>query len=418
MAAARRRLGQFEFTALLESTMSMAALGIDLLLPAFGDIRTDLGLSVDSTAVAGLVTAYFLGLAIGQPVYGPISDALGRKPVLYASFGVYIVGALATSLAPTLPLLLGARFLWGLGAAGPRVITVAIIRDRYEGEEMSRAMSLVMSVFMLVPVFAPTIGAAGISVASWRWLFVACAIAAGLLALWMTRMSETLAPEHRGDLNMGRLGRAAKMVVSNRQTVGYTLAMTSMYGGFTSYLASSELIFGDVFGVGERFPVIFGGLAIVMGFDMLLNARIVRQVGSARLSHVTLMTYVVAAVVLLATAMLGGGAPPLWAFLLTMAVVLFGHALIIPNFNTMAMAPMGAVAGMASSIVGAVQVAAGALLGAVIDRMYDGTIVPFAASLLTCGVVAVGLVAWAEGGTLTLLRRRPQPAQPVPSAVR
>jgi DHA1 family bicyclomycin/chloramphenicol resistance-like MFS transporter len=166
----RRRVRRPEFTAVLAFSMALTALGIDLMLPAFGAIRFDLGLAEDSTAIAGLVTAYFLGLAVGQLAYGPIADRFGRRPALYAGYIVYGLAALVTALAPTLPLLLVARFVWGVGAAGPRVVTLAMVRDAFEGEQMSRTMSMIMAVFILVPVVAPTVGAAVAAVSSWRWL--------------------------------------------------------------------------------------------------------------------------------------------------------------------------------------------------------------------------------------------------------
>ena len=393
---APQRLGRFEFTSLLAMSMALAALGIDLLLPAFGQVRSDLGLPADSTAVAGLVTTYFLGLAVGQLFYGPVSDRYGRKPLMYVGFGVYAVGALLTAAAPSLPLLLGARFIWGLGAAGPRAVTLAIVRDRFEGDEMSRAMSLIMAVFILVPVVAPSIGAVGITLGSWRWLFVACALLAVVMTVWMTRMVESLAPENRRELRLRRLADAAKIVVSDRTTVGYTLAMTAMYGGFTSYIGSSEIIFGEVFDAGDQFPLLFGGLALVMGASMLLNSRIVVRLGARRLSHAVLLAYIGASAGLLLAGSLIDGGPPLWLFLALMAVVLASHALAIPNLNAQAMGPMGSVAGMASSLIGTVQVAAGAGLGAVLDQAFDGTIVPISAGFLGFGVLALLAARWAD----------------------
>ncbi len=393
-----RRLGPVEFTALLAMSMAVSALGIDLLLPAFGIIRSDLGLAPDSTAVAGLVTTYFLGLAVGQLFYGPMSDRFGRKPLMMVGFGVYAIGALTSALAPSLALLLPARFLWGLGAAGPRAVTLAIVRDRFEGEQMSRAISNIMAVFILVPVAAPSIGALGIQLGSWRWLFVACAVVAVALTLWTTRMVESLPVEQRRKLSVRDLGAAARIVVSDRVTVGYTIAMTSMYGAFTSYIASSEIIFGEVFGAGDRFPLYFGGLALVMGAAMLVNARIVERVGSRRVSHRALAGYIGASAVLLVIGKVGDGQPPLAVFAVLMAVTLAGHALVIPNFNAMAMVPMGQVAGMASSLIGAVQVAGGALAGSFVDRAFDGTTVPLSTGFLVFGVLAMVAARWADAG--------------------
>jgi MFS transporter, DHA1 family, multidrug resistance protein len=410
-ATVRRPLGQAEFTALLALSMALAALGIDLMLPAFGAMRADLGLPPDSTAISAVVTAYFLGLAAGQVVYGPLADRFGRRPILYLGYGVYAFGALAATLSPTLSLLVVSRFVWGLGAAGPRVITLAAIRDTFEGEQMSRAMSFVMAVFILVPVIAPTVGAAIVAVVSWRWLFGLCIAAVLLVAVWAVRMPETLRHEDRLDLSLRRIGRAAREVVSHRETIGYTFALTALYGVFLSYIGSAEIIFSEAFGRPEAFPFIFGGLGLVMGAAMLLNARVVGRLGTRRLAHGVLVGYVFAAAGVAALALATGGRPPLWAFLLGLGTMVFSHALLIPNLNTIAMAPMGAIAGTASSVIGAVQLAVGAVLGAMLDRAFDGTVLPISLGFLGYGILCLALVLVAERGRLF----EPLPP-PVPAA--
>jgi MFS transporter, DHA1 family, multidrug resistance protein len=397
---ARRRLGEAEFIALIALSIALAALGIDIMLPAFGAIRADLGLAPDSTTVGSLVTAYFLGLAIGQLGHGPLSDRFGRRPVLYTGYAMYGAGAVLAALAPSLPLLLVARFVWGLGAAGPRVVTVAVIRDVYEGERMSRAMSFVMAVFLLVPIIAPTIGATVVAVTSWRWIFGVCVVAVAVMALWATRLPETLAVEDRLELRVGRLVRAARFVASDRRTVGYAIGLTALFGAFLSYVATSELLIGHAYGRPRAFPVVFGGLALVMGAAMLLNARIVGRVGTRRLAHGVLAIYLVLASVLVALSLVAGGLPPLPVFLVGIAAMLAAHALLIPNFTSLAMDPMGEVAGTASSLVGATQIAGGALLGALLDRLYDGSLLPLATGFLVLGTVALAAVLVAERGRL------------------
>ncbi|MDQ3529165.1 MAG: multidrug effflux MFS transporter, partial [Actinomycetota bacterium] len=396
----RKQLGRREFTALLAMSMALSALGIDLMLPAFPAMRRELGLAADSTAVAGLVTAYFLGLALGQLGYGPLADRYGRRATLYLGYGVYAVGAVAATLSPTLPLLLASRFVWGLGAAGPRVVTLAVIRDTFEGEQMSRAMSFIMAVFIVVPVFAPTLGAAVAAAVSWRWLFAGCAAAAVVMAVWAVRLPETLRPEHRRPLRFGPVLRAARVVVSDRRTVGYTLAMASLYGVFASYLGGAEIIFGDTFGQTANFPVLFGGLAAVMGAAMLANARLVGRVGTRQLTHWVLVGYTAAATALFVLSLATGGRPPLAVFVMMMAILLSLQALLIPNFNTIAMAPMGRLAGTASSVIGAVQLSAGAVLGSLLDRAFDGTVLPLSVGAMSYAGVALGFVLWAERGRL------------------
>lgn len=408
--AAPRTLSRLEFTSFLALSMALAALGIDLLLPAYDAIRLDLGLAVDAQAVTGLITAYFLGLAVGQLFYGPIADRYGRKRALAIGYGIYGVAALATALGPSLGVLLLSRFVWGLGAAGPRVVTLAMVRDRYEGEQMAKAMSFIMAVFILVPVIAPTIGAAAVSVVSWRFLAAGCAGAVVIAALWARRIPETLAPEHQLPMTWTRISAAARLVVSNRQTACYTLALTALYGVFASYLASSEPIYSQVFDEGDRFPLIFGGLAAVMGVAMFLNGRVVERVGTRRLAHGVLIGYLTAAGALLIMALLTDGRPPLWLFLIGIAAMLTSHALLIPNFNTISMAPMGAIAGTAAAVIGATQIAVGAVLGALLDRTFDGSILPLSIGFLGYGILAMGLVLFAERGRLF------QPLVPRPSA--
>ena len=381
-------------------SMALAALGIDLMLPAFPDIRTAFDLPSDSTAVAGAVTTYFLGLAVGQFLYGPIADRFGRRPVLFVAYGIYAVGALASALSPSLAILYASRLVWGIGAAGCRVITFAVIRDRYSGERMSRAMSFVMAVFIIVPILAPALGAVIVAASGWRWVFGACLVAVAAVGAWSTRLPETLHDEYRLELRFDRVLAAGRQVVSHRQTMAYTLAMTALYGVFTSYLASSEIIFGRVFGAPEAFPYLFGGLAAVMGGAMLVNARVVGIFGTRRLGHGVLVGYIAASLVLVILTLSNSGTPPLWMFMVGMAVLLSGHALLIPNFNTIAMDPMAAVAGTASSVIGSIQIAVGALLGALLDRAMGDTVTPLVLGFLGYGIVALGLVLWGEHGRL------------------
>jgi DHA1 family bicyclomycin/chloramphenicol resistance-like MFS transporter len=395
-----RRLGRIEFTALLAMSMALAALGIDIVLPAFGDMRQDFGLAADSTAVAGVITAYFIGLSVAQVVYGPLADRFGRKPVLYLGYGVYLVGAIASALAPSLGMLFAARVVWGLGAAGPRVVTLSVVRDRFEGEDMSRAMSFIMAVFILVPIIAPSLGALVAAAGSWRWVFGVCAVLVGVMALWGTRLEESLDPAHRRELRLSRIWEAARMVFSNRLTMSYTLALTALFGVFISYLGSSEIIFGEVFGMVEEFPVIFGGVAAVMGGAMLANAFVVRRFGTRRMAHGVLMMYMVGALVFLGVAIATDGRPPLPVFLIALVVMLSCHALLIPNFNTIAMDPMKEIAGTASAVIGTLSTAGGALLGAVLDRSFDGTILPLAMGFTVLGFLAFSLVLYAEEGRL------------------
>lgn len=392
----KKPLGRLEFIGLLASAMATTALGIDLMLPAFGDIRSAFDLGADSTAVAGIVTAYFVGLALAQTVWGPVADRFGRKTTLYAGLLISAIGALGSALSPSLTVLYLARFVWGIGSAGPRVMVVSVVRDRFEGRELASMMSFIMSIFILVPVVAPSLGAGILAFASWRWVFAFGMFYAGAVALWATRLPETLDPEHRMDLDPRRITRAARHVVSNRQTLGYTLAMTALFGVFSSYLASSEIIFGDVFNRAELFPLIFGGVAAVMGAAMLGNGFVVRRVGATTLVSIANRAFLAMAFVLVTVAWVTGGAPPLALFVTLLSAQLVLYALIFPNMNSIAMDPMGEVAGMAAAVIGFISIAGGAIIGAIVDKAFDGTVIPFSLAFLAAGIASLGFSIWAE----------------------
>jgi DHA1 family bicyclomycin/chloramphenicol resistance-like MFS transporter len=389
-------IGQRQFTALLASIMALGALGIDLMLPVFDEIRAHFGLAPDATDVAQIVTVYFLGMAVGQIFYGPFADRFGRRPVLYTGLTIYALAAVGAALAPTLPLMLLSRFVWGLGAAGPRVMAVAVVRDVYEGEAMARAMSFIMAVFVTIPIVAPSLGAAIAALGPWQIVFWFCALYALAVGVWSLSLEETLAVENRRELRMRPVLEAAREVVTNRQTIGYTMAMVFLFGAFTSYLASSELIVGEIYDRPALFPFIFGGTATAMGSAMLLNARLVGKLGLHQTVRYAVTGYTTLALGLLAVTLLTAGKPPFWLAVVWISAVLVMHATMIPNVNSAALEPLGHIAGMASAVIGTVSLAGGALLGALIDRNLSGTITPLILGMVVYGLIAAVWITSAE----------------------
>jgi DHA1 family bicyclomycin/chloramphenicol resistance-like MFS transporter len=386
---------------MMASTMALTALSIDLMLPAFDEMRADFGLAADSTDTAATVTVFFIGLAIAQLIYGPLADRFGRKPVLYGGLLIFVFGAIGSALAGSLGGLLVYRFVWGVGSAAPRVISLSVIRDIYEGDRMARVMSFVAAVFILVPVVAPSIGALLLRFSSWRFLFWLTAALAGVVGVWLLRLPETLDPAHRLErLQVRSIARAARMVVTNRQAVGYTVAMTFVFGAFVSYLASSELVWEEVYGRGDQFPLIFGALALVIGIAMLVNGVMVDRIGARRIVHGALFAYVATAGLAMAVAVGGGGNPNFWIFVVLLGLPLVSHGLLIPNANSLAMAPLGSVAGTASAIIGAVSIMGGAILGAVIDRAFDGTVTPMITGFFLASLAALLTIFVTERGRL------------------
>jgi len=384
-------MSQRELLTLLSAIMALMALGIDLMLPAFDDIRAAYDLGEGSPETGQVITVFFLGLAVAQLVYGPLADRFGRKPVLYIGSAIYLVGAIGSALAPTFELLLVSRFIWGVGAAGSRVVATAIVRDRFEGTAMASAMSQVMAVFMLVPVLAPTIGTGLIAIFPWRSVFWFCAFFAVVITLWSLRLRESLAPEDRRPLAFGSAIEGYTEVARTRVTAGYTVSTIFLQGVFTTYLASSEILITEVFDREAQFPIVFGIVAMLFALGAIVNGRVVAIVGIHRLVnrvYLVLIPLTLASVVLSVSA---DGQPSFWIFMPLLALTLGSFMFLMPNLNTAALTPVGHLAGTASALSGAARMAGGAVLGTIISAQVSDSTTPF-----SIGVALLCLGSWAS----------------------
>ena len=382
------RLGRRELLALVAALMALMALGIDILLPAFDDIRVAYGLAEDSSAPGQLITVYFVGLAVAQLFFGPLSDWFGRKPVIYAGITIYVIGSLGAAIAPNFVTLLLFRFIWGVGAAGTRVVAVAVIRDCYEGSQMAKAMSEVMAVFVLVPIIAPTFGAGLIAIFPWESIFWFCAIAAVALCVWSLRLPETLAPEHKTRFNWASTKAGYGRVLRTRLTASYTLASIFLQAVFVMYLSSSERIIGDILGRGDQFPIIFGVVAIMFGITALLNGRFVVVLGIKKLLFFSASALVFFSFVLLVVTIVEGGNPGFWVFIPLLAIVLSTFMFIMPNLNSAALFPMGDIAGTAGAFTSAIRMSIGAAIGGVLNALIDESLTPFAVGVAAMAIFA------------------------------
>lgn len=372
--------------------MASAAISIDLILPAFGRIRTDLGLAPGSAATAGLVTAFFLGMAVGPIPFGLLADRYGRRWILLATCVLFVGGAIGAAAVPTLHWMLWARFVWGFGAAGLRVIAVATIRDRFVADDMAREMAFAMAVFVCVPVVAPALGAGLIRFMPWRGTFLICAGFGVVIALWSLRLPETLPAERRQPLQVRQVGIATMAMVRSRPALIYTLCSVVIFGAFSSYLATSERIVGDVFHRASWFPYVFGGTAILMGISSMVVGRNVRRIGVDRLIRWAMMAYTAAAVAMYVLSRASGGTPSFWPFMVLLALVLIGYNVLLSNLNSAAMVPVGHVAGTAAAIYATVTTAGAAVIGQRFDKAFDDTVNPFSLAFALAGAVSLVMV--------------------------
>ncbi|MCB0193518.1 MAG: multidrug effflux MFS transporter [Anaerolineae bacterium] len=386
-----------EFIVLMALMMSLVALSIDSMLPALTDIGHDLGVERANNNQL-IISMLLLGLSIGQMIYGPLSDSTGRKPAIYAGFGLFIIGTLVSLFSTTFPIMLTGRLLQGVGAAGPRIVTIALIRDQYEGRAMARVMSFIMAVFILVPAVAPSFGQAVLFVAPWRALFGVFLLMAAIAVTWFAiRQPETLPTDRRRPFSLNRIAMGVREVLTTRTSFGYTIAAGVVFGGFMGYLNSAQQIFQVQYGLGNLFPLFFSVLALAIGGASLVNARLVTQFGMRALSNRALLTISGLSLLFLPVAFLFGGQPPLWLLMGYFVISFFCIGLLFGNLNAMAMEPLGHIAGIGAAVVGSLSTFIAVMLGLVIGQNYNGTVLPIITGFALLGVSSLMVMRWVEG---------------------
>lgn len=390
-----------EFVGIVALMMAVTAISIDNLLPAFPALESHFGIA-DPNRLQLLIYVYMIGFGVAQIVYGPLSDTYGRRPVLLGSLAVYVAGCGLAMVAPSFEWLLAARIVQGIGAAGGRVLSTAIVRDRFSGREMASVMSLVMMVFLIVPMIAPAIGAAMLLLGSWHYVFVSMLALAGILVLWFSmRMPETLHPQYRRPFSLTAIGQAVRITLRTRVAVGYATALGLLTGCIMGYVGSAQQVFDTgLYHLGALFPLAFGIVAGAMGAATLVNARIVRRLGMRTLSHAGLSLFVAVGLVQVGLGLAYQGKPPLGLFLAVLACNQFLISFAMPNFNALALQPLGEIAGTASSFLGSYTTILGALGGYLIGRAFDGSVLPIGIGYATLGALALVVVAWTERGRL------------------
>ncbi len=391
---------RWELVVMVASLMALNALAIDVFIPALQDIGIALGVENENQR-QWVIPAYILGFGLAQIAYGTISDRFGRRPVLLFGLAVYVGASALATFVPSFEWLLAIRFVQGVGTAATRVVAISIVRDTFGGARMASVMSLVMMVFMAVPLIAPNIGQAIILFGDWKSVFWVTGIFGAVLAAWtFIRLPETLHPEYRLPLTVKRVTRAFRIVVTTRAAFGYAMATALTFGVLFGFITQAEQIFTQTFELGDYFTLAFSGIAVFMASASFMNSRLVERMGMRRLSHTALIAFTCIIALALATALTLGASMPFWLFAVLMATIFGCFGFIGTNFNALAMDPLGHVAGTASSVLGFLQTFLGGLLGSIIGYLYDGTVVPLFSGYLMLGLGAVVCVATAEGGRL------------------
>ncbi len=381
-----------EFVALVALLMSLTALATDAMLPALQTIGRDLGVVHENDAQL-IISALFFGLGLGQMIFGTLSDALGRKPLMFLGFLLFILGSVLSALAVNFEQMLFGRLLQGLGAAAPRVLTLALVRDCYSGRAMAQIMSFAMSVFVLVPMLAPSLGQSVLLITDWRGIFEALSLlAVGIMVWFGWRMPETLHNEDRRSLTWEHFFSSAKRVLFNTTAMRYTVATGVIFGAFTGYLNSVQQVLQIQYGLGERFPLYFAFLALGIGAASFVNAKLVMHFGMHKISRFAITWFMALTSLFFVFVWQTAGNPPLYGLLAYFLLSFFGLGLLFGNLNALAMQPLGHDAGIGASVVGSLSTFIAIPLGAFIGQSYNGTVLPLISGFGLLGIIATVLI--------------------------
>tara|TARA_B100001063_G_scaffold231227_1_gene245163 strand:- start:1928 stop:3208 length:1281 start_codon:yes stop_codon:yes gene_type:complete len=387
-------MGRFEFIVLMAALMSMVALSIDAMLPALGIIGQDLNVANANDSQL-IISSVFLGMAFGLIIYGPISDSFGRKKAIYLGVGIFLIGCLISIFAQDFEHMLIGRVLQGFGAAACRVVTIAMMRDKYDGKEMAKIMSLIMMVFIMVPALAPSVGQLILFVADWHGIFVVLFILALASVIWLhTRQDETLAVEKRAPFSLTNIKRGMIETIKHPESRTYTLGAGIMFGAFVGYLSSSQQILQVQYGTGELFSLYFGALALAIGFSSFANSKLVMKMSMQTLCIAALSVVFSTSIVFFIYAEFVNENPGLLSFMLYMLSTFFCFGILFGNFNSLAVHPLGHIAGVATSVISTVQTLISVMVGSYIGQHYDGTIIPLILGFTICSGITLSLVVW------------------------
>lgn len=388
---AKMKIKSGEFIALSASSMMLTALGIDIMLPVFGAVGDYFQLPPDSNVTANIVVFFFMG-QIAQLIFGILSDHFGRLTILRIGFPLYIISSGIAAFAPNLPVMFAARFIAGMGASAVFSTTVAGVRDRFVGDQMARIMSLIFTVFLFTPIFAPFLGKMILAVSSWHMVFLAPSIFAAFVFLWSFRLEESLPEQSRRPVHWNNIKSSFVKIVMNRQFIRYAGTSTILFAAFSAYIASSEYIIAEKFGHPELFTWIFAGIGLLMALTTSLNARLVNRFGARRTLRGLIVIYTTIGGLLLLYTILSGHTPKMWVFFLAVAPMLALNLAIEPNSSALGLEPLGDTAGFASAIYGTFFFFIGASLGSVVSHYLVNGVLPLILCFFGGGVIAFLLI--------------------------
>ncbi len=375
--------------------MSMVALTIDALLPALDIIGESIGVTQASDNQL-LVTMIFLGLGVGPMIFGPLSDSYGRKPVVYFGFGIFVIASLICVYAPNLEYMIAGRILQGIGLSAPRTIAIAIVRDKYSGDQMARIMSFVSVVFLLVPIVAPAIGKWILDAANWESIFYIQVLTGVLVMIWFwKRQPETLKEKNRIPVRWKVFTNGFKQVLNQRITMGYTFVSGFIFGSFMVYLSTSQQVFEEQYGLKEEFPYLFAGLAVVLAISIFSNANLVLKYGMRRMVNLATISYFISSLAYVVF-YYNEPNPAIYVLLSFFAVQFFAIGYLFGNLRALAMEPVGHIAGIAAAITGLISTLMAVPISTYIGKFVMGSVYPLFVGFLASSLISLSIIGYLQ----------------------
>lgn len=390
------RLSTAEFIMLFALLMSLTALSTDAMLPALPMIGEDLNVAhVNDTQL--IISLFFLGTVFGELLFGAFSDAYGRRMTVFVGIGIYLVGTIMAIYSDSMLVLLVGRVLQGFGISGNKIGTRALIRDLFSGDQMARIMSVIMTLFILVPMLAPFVGQILMVEYGWRSIFVGFFLFATLMTLWFgVRQPETLVVEKRRPLSISNIFTSSKKIVRHKKVMSYMVVTGITFGAMLVYLSTSQAIFSDLYGIVEDFPLYFAMLAGGIGIAAIINSKIVMRYGMHTVSIWALLGMTASSAFVTLFALLNHGVPPFGVFMAGFFVILFCMGFIFGNINAMAMEWLGGMAGLGNSVIGSLSSLLAVIVAVVAGRFYTDNIYPVSLAYMSVAIISLFLLFYAK----------------------
>ncbi|MFD2567611.1 multidrug effflux MFS transporter [Pseudotenacibaculum haliotis] len=384
----KEQKSQLEFIALMASLMSLVALAIDALLPALNDIGASIGIQQSNDSQL-LVTMIFLGLGIGQLISGPLSDSFGRKPIIYFGFALFIIASFICTNATSLEVMIIGRILQGVGLSAPRTISVAIVRDSFQGDYMAKIMSFVTVIFILVPAIAPALGKLLLDFWGWESIFYTQAIISVVVVIWFAiRQKETLKKENQTTFNLQLLSNGIKEFFRHKQAVINTLISGFITGSFLAFLSTAQKIFGEQYDMNDEFPYLFAAIALTVGVSTFLNGKYVVKYGMRKLVVISSIFFTIVPLIYILL-FYNTENPSIYVLLAFFVLHFFSFGFFFGNLSALAMEPIGHIAGIGSAINGFVSTIIAVPIAGFIGTYINSTATPLFMGFFLTGLISV-----------------------------